>query len=448
MSNNNNNKAKGILRSKPRYSAENNSTRCTPITATSNSSDGPSISGNGNGNSSVVRSLADLVRSSAELSAEAAGITNADVGRVVSHHGVPSNAQHAAVRLKKNNTNNILRIEEQEETIITEGIPLLQISESGAPYLKIGGDAAAVYTSNIGPAVLDANGDIAFGIVGEDGEHVRFCELNDDNGKENDEHISSRERIQHRINVHDASDEDVVLFDQEEEPTTECNISDSESDATDDDAILEELGMSELIPSEHDSDYQTEEQPFSNNSINSGEMRAFLTIWQTLSRWVTPVTIEFLQCQDTTKKLTPEPQWSTVTEESPNNETSERRSVEIGASRRSGIMSMIRMYIARSITELKRMPNQTQQQKDALNDQRKVEQRLANLVQTFDINGPVANFNAKQWKVMTTILIVISFPSLETDSVTLPASAQTLGMTTDEYRYLTRSALNSLSNAV
>jgi hypothetical protein len=106
------------------------------------------------------------------------------------------------------------------------------------------------------------------------------------------------------------------------------------------------------------------------------------------------------------------------------------------------------MYIARSITELKRMPNQTQQQKDALNDQRKVEQRLANLVQTFDINGPVANFNAKQWKVMTTILIVISFPSLETDSVTLPASAQTLGMTTDEYRYLTRSALNSLSNAV
>jgi len=106
------------------------------------------------------------------------------------------------------------------------------------------------------------------------------------------------------------------------------------------------------------------------------------------------------------------------------------------------------MYIARSMTELKRMPQQTQQQKDTLNDTRKIEQRLADLVRTFDIDGPVANFNTKQWKTMTTILIVISFPSLGTDSITLPASAQSLGMTTDEYRYLTRSALTSLSNSL
>jgi hypothetical protein len=433
----NNNKAKGILRSKPRYSAENETTSSSTPT-TSYCSDGPATT-----SSSVVRSLADLVRSSAELSAEAAGITNADVGRVVSHHGVPSNA---AVRLEKNNDTLMCNnnIQEQEEKIIMEGIPLLQISESGSPYLKFGGAAAAAadISYNHGPAVVDANGDIAFGIVGEDGEHVRFCELNDDNGKENEENISSRERIQHRINMYDAGDED------DEEHTNECNISDSESDATDDDAILAELGMSELIPSEHDSDYEPEEEPISKQSMNSEEMRAFLIIWQTFSRWVTPVTIDLLQGQDTEEKSTPKPQSSTATEESPSNGISERRSVEIGASRRSGIMSMIRMYIARSMAELKRMPNQTQQMKDTLNDQRMVEQRLADLVRTFDVNGPVANFNTKQWKIMTTILIVISFPSQETDSITLPASAQSLGMTTDEYRYLTRSALNSLSNAV
>mmetsp|Transcript_19225 Transcript_19225/g.24533 ORF Transcript_19225/g.24533 Transcript_19225/m.24533 type:complete len:436 (+) Transcript_19225:135-1442(+) len=430
------NKAKGILRT-PRYSL-NNSANSNTNPTTSSSNDGPASS------SSVVvsSSLADLVRSSAELSAEAAGITSADVGRVISHHGVASNApdiETAGVLPVNNNS-----IQEQQEKIITEGIPLLHISETGAPYLKVGGPADIVSPNN-GPAVVDANGDIAFGIVGDDGEHVRFCEHNnDDDGKENDETISSRERIQNRIHVNDEGGED--MFDQEE-PTNECNISDSESDATDDDAILAELGMSDLISLEHDSDYEPEQQTIPKQSNNSDEMRAFLIIWQTLSRWVTPATIELLQGQCIDDKSTTEPQ-STAAEESSNNEISERRSVEIGASRRSGIMSMIRMYIARSMTELKRMPQQTQQQKDTLNDTRKIEQRLADLVRTFDINGPVANFNTKQWKTMTTILIVISFPSLGTDSITLPASAQSLGMTTDEYRYLTRSALTSLSNSL
>jgi len=430
------NKAKGILRT-PRYSL-NNSANSNTNPTTSSSNDGPASS-----SSVVVRSsLADLVRSSAELSAEAAGITSADVGRVISHHGVASNApdsETSAGVLPVNNNS----IQEQQEKIITEGIPLLHISESGAPYLKVGGPADV--SPNNGPAVVDANGDIAFGIVGDDGEHVRFCEHNnDDDVKENDETISSRERIQNRIHVNDEGGED--MFDQEE-PTNECNISDSESDATDDDAILAELGMSDLISLEHDSDYEPEQQTIPKQSNNSDEMRAFLIIWQTLSRWVTPATIELLQGQCIDDKSTTEPQ-STAAEESSNNEISERRSVEIGASRRSGIMSMIRMYIARSMTELKRMPQQTQQQKDALNDTRKIEQRLADLVRTFDINGPVANFNTKQWKTMTTILIVISFPSLGTDSITLPASAQSLGMTTDEYRYLTRSALTSLSNSL
>lgn len=417
--------AKGILRSTPRYSTNNN----TNSTTTATSDDGPGVNNNSS-SSVVVRSLADLARSSAELSAEAAGITNEDVGRVISHHGVSSNS---AVN------NNI--IQEQQEKIITDGMPLLQISESGAPYLKVGGNATASVSN--GPAILDANGDIAFGIVGENGEHVRFCEHDIDNGdgKENDETISSRERIQNRIYMNDTD-----IFDQEE-PVDECNISDSESDATDDDEILAELGMSDLISSEHDdSDYEPEIPKQSNNPE---EMRAFLIIWQALSRWVTPATLELLNGQCVDDKPTTESQ-PTAAEESPIDEASERRSVEIGASRRSGIMSMIRMYIARSLTELKKIPQQTQQQKDTFNDSRQIEQRLADLVRTFDVNGPVANFNAKQWKVMTTVLIVISFPSLSStkDSITLPASAQSLGMTNDEYIYLTRSAITSLSSTL
>mmetsp|Transcript_24310 Transcript_24310/g.34818 ORF Transcript_24310/g.34818 Transcript_24310/m.34818 type:complete len:440 (+) Transcript_24310:57-1376(+) len=439
MTDNSDRKAKeGILRSKPRYSTNNNDGANSNINSTTLSSENGSVNIN---NVPVRPSLADLMRSSAELSAEAARITNEDVGRVVSHqhYGVPSsNAPEIAV------VNNI--IQEQQEQIITEGMPLLQISESGAPYLKVGGVADAS-TNNSGPAVVDAHGDIAFGIVGDDGEHVRFCEHNiDDDGKENDENVSSRERIQHRLYMNDANDED--MFDQEE-PEDKCNISDSDSDATDDDAILAELGMSDLIPSDHDSDYEPEEYTMPKKSNNPDE-RAFLIIWQTLSRWVTPATIDLLlhgQCVD--DKSTAEPEFTASSEELSNDEASERKSVEIGASRRSGIMSMIRMYIARSMAELKRMPQQTQQQKDIINDSRKIEQRLADLVRTFDINGPVAKFNAKQWKVMIIILIVISFPSLVTeDSGSLPASARSLGMTTDEYRYLTQSAVTSLSNAL
>lgn len=427
-----NSKAKGILRATPRYSAEKN----------------PSSSLRADGPSSVVRSLADLVRSSAELSAEAAdiGITHAEVGRVVSHHSLVPAANVApdigSVSIEDSNNGNDTffdsDIKREQEAKIMEGMGLstLQISESGAPYLRA---TRSVVSSSRGPPL------VACGIVGEDGQHVTFCEYDDDNGKENEQNTSSRERIQHRIDVNDAGD-DEDTFDDDEETSNGFHESDSEnsdSDATSDDAILAELGMHDLIPSEHDSDYEPEEQPMASRSNHSEGMRAFIIIWQTLSQWLTATTIELLQGNETAIL---EPSTATPCELS-NNETAQRTSVEIGVSRRSGIMSMLQMYIKRSLVELKRIPLQTQHQKDILNDQRKIEQRLADLVQTFDTNGSVANFNSKQWKAMTTILIVISYPSLGTDFAILPASVQSLGMTTEEYRYLTQSALTSLSHA-
>jgi hypothetical protein len=201
-----------------------------------------------------------------------------------------------------------------------------------------------------------------------------------------------------------------------------------------------------VFPIDHDSDYDQEELH------HSEEKRAFLIIWQTLSQWLTAETMDLIQghgTDDDDKKRSQES--SAAKSEDASNTVEEvsveRRSVEIGASRRSGITSMIRMHLTRSLAELKRLPLSTQQQKDILNDQRKIEQRLGDLVITFDISGPVANFSTKHWKVMTTILIIISFPSLSTDSVMLPSSAQSLGMTAEEYRYLTHSALTSLNNA-
>jgi hypothetical protein len=450
-----NNKAakKGILRTNPRYSTSSANDDDSNTTGPENSS---------SSSTRVVRSLADLVRSSAALSAEAAGITQNDVGRVISHKAVSAAtaaANHVddatTIRPDNSNSNNNTMsfdsnsIKEQEEKIMEGmGLSMLQISESGAPYLKTDGSTVSYSSStsnNAGPAVVDANGNpIAFGIVDEDGQHVKFCEYDNDNdGKENDENISSRERVQHRININSAGDEH-AFDDEEEEPMCEFNDSDSDSsDATGDDAILAELGLGELFPIDHDSDCEQD---------HSEEKRAFLILWQTLSQWLTVETMDLIQghgTDDDDKKRTQESSAAQSDDASNTVEevSVERRSVEIGASRRAGITSMIRMHLTRSLAELKRLPLSTQQQKDVLNDQRKIEQRLGDLVGTFDISGPVANFSTKHWKVMTTILIIISFPSLSTDSVMLPSSAQSLGMSAEEYRYLTHSALTSLNNA-
>ena len=214
-----NNKAanKGILRSNPRYStssANDDVNLSTSATTRSSNTTGPENSSSSS--TRVVRSLADLVRSSAALSAEAAGITQNDVGRVISHKAVSAAtaaANHVddatTIRPDSSNSNNNTMsfdsnsIKEQEEKIMEGmGLSMLQISESGAPYLKTDGSTVSYSSStsnNAGPAVVDANGNpIAFGIVDEDGQHVKFCEYDNDNdGKENDENISSRERVQH-----------------------------------------------------------------------------------------------------------------------------------------------------------------------------------------------------------------------------------------------------------
>ena len=62
---------------------------------------------------------------------------------------------------------------------------------------------------------------------------------------------------------------------------------------------------------------------------------------------------------------------------------------------------------------------------------------------------PAANLITKMWKGLTTILIVIAFPSEEPatdDGIKLPPSILPLDITAAEYRHLTRSVFTSLSS--
>mmetsp|Transcript_19792 Transcript_19792/g.41483 ORF Transcript_19792/g.41483 Transcript_19792/m.41483 type:complete len:148 (-) Transcript_19792:279-722(-) len=109
-------------------------------------------------------------------------------------------------------------------------------------------------------------------------------------------------------------------------------------------------------------------------------------------------------------------------------------------------------------------------------DQRRVEQRLADLVRTFDPTAPAANLNMKLWRGLTIVLIGMVIPSLggsrgsgsataaftaeskeeEEDGASvkedvvelkLPPSIQKLNVSMEEYRYLTTSAIVSLSGS-
>jgi hypothetical protein len=318
----------------------------------------------------------------------------------------------------------------------------LHISEKGTPYIK--------EISGSGPDnIVDADSVIALGVMGEDGQQVRFCEYVDDAG-ENVEGCasSSRDRLGERIN----SEVDEDDFDVNAEVHNSDSDGSSSLGSEADEEILHELGLSELILD--DDDFGCEESE-ARIAMDSKSLRSFRILWELLSRWATPSTVELVlhfqgnrspsQHQDGSSTNLPLEQCTTDVETS----VCSRNTVIIGASRQASIMSMLKMHIPRSLSELTMMQRGTENSID----ERNAEQRLADLVRTFDPSAPAADLNMKYWKGLTTILIAIAFPCKyptssaidANDELLLPPSIQSLSMASSEYRYLTRSVFSSLS---
>jgi hypothetical protein len=191
------------------------------------------------------------------------------------------------------------------------------------------------------------------------------------------------------------------------------------------------------MPNEDDSDVDSE---------RSGK-GSFRKLWEMLMQWATPSTVQIV-CQCRHVHVERQCDLPPVDDAScDNNDQSQdknsRNTIDVGASRRAGIMNMIRMNISRSLTELKAQLIMT--------DRRSVEKSLANLVNTFDCSGPAADFDMKLWRGMATILIVIVYPVVDggvyDDDVQLPPSIANLGLLPDEYRYLTQRALVDLNES-
>jgi len=425
------------------------------------------------GNKIPVRSLADLVRCSKKLNEEVRGIVSDD--------------------------DDAVHIQQQPKVMHGTEFSSLQISEKTSELTA--DNNVETPNERFDTTQQDDETDpdyvVAVGVVGEDGQHVRFCEYEDEEEESGDiDSPSTRNRLDQKISnseTYEGSglDDDYECILNEEEKKSDA----SDDDSDEDEEILAELGLLELMNDELEDEMIDNEHSISNIGTRPDEPRSFLVLWEALTRWATPSTIDLIRQYNSDGKNDTESVASSsiLSNEETIHEIDGRNSVDIGASRRAGIMSMLKMNTKRSLSELKRMHKEQSpqyQQYSQINDivpvnatlsraraptkrvgisaptkpahqciqmdQRTVEQHLADLVKTFDLSTQAANFNMKIWKGMTTILIVIVSPSISiattgdagTSLTTeqLPASIRTLGMTVDEFRYLTQSALLSLSS--
>lgn len=227
--------------------------------------------------------------------------------------------------------------------------------------------------------------------------------------------------------------------DEDDVTSTEDNDESETSDASEtvgseDDEILMQLGLTDMsndvIPDEYD----------------ETQKGSFRKLWEILIQWATPATTQLIfqynniqdqyQSEVLLGQIAPNPNEHSY-------DSHCRNTIEAGASRRAGIMNMIRMNVSRSLSELK--------QHNEVTDRRIVEKRLADLVNTFDCSGPVVDLDTKLWRGMTTVLIA-SLSPVVIDAADcnaaklLPPSIINLGLLPDEYRYLTRRALVDLSS--
>jgi hypothetical protein len=371
-----------------------------------------------------VRTLADLVSSSTSFRSEASGITAAEteMGTVVSHKQVISSSNG-----RSGGGDNHQQQLSLKSTLL--------ISDAGTPYIK---DLAGL--SGSGPDVVDADSVIALGVMGEDGQQVRFCEYVHDDEISKGCASNSRVRLDQRMNSE---------VDAEEDNSDSDDGSSSSHGSAPDEEILRELGLSEL-----NLDDDNNESDDVNATISMENLRSFRILWELLSRWATPSTVELvLHYQG--KCSSPSSHYYDGSSSNPSSEQytdeNSRNATNIGASRQASILSMLNMQIPRSLAELRN--TQVGRESSTIIDQRMVEERVAGLVRTFDPSAPAADLNMKLWKGLTTILIAIAFPSELTDISTLdesdgalPSSIRRLNMASAEYRYLTRSVFSSLSS--
>mmetsp|Transcript_9244 Transcript_9244/g.14205 ORF Transcript_9244/g.14205 Transcript_9244/m.14205 type:complete len:586 (-) Transcript_9244:1033-2790(-) len=213
---------------------------------------------------------------------------------------------------------------------------------------------------------------------------------------------------------------------------TSSSTSGYESEDDDEPDAIDFLHSEEEGEEEDDDDYYNAED-MSSISSERRAPRAFMEIWNALTQWITPQAVELLQNYQgrTTNSLDTTIDWTPQVDRS-----------DIGASRCAGLMSILKMHRAKGFREL--MVDGT--------NHRMAETRLADLLRTMDFSQPTPKLNTNLWRAMTVIFLRMVLyrkdgnSPMTIDDNTVPDSIKIVGMTKEEYLYLTQSSLTSLGS--
>ena len=163
------------------------------------------------------------------------------------------------------------------------------------------------------------------------------------------------------------------------------------------------------------------------------ELRAFRLLWEALTDWMTPETVKWIKSlhnavsKDATSSSTTidnlYSDWTPMDDRS-----------DIGASRCAGVMAMLRLYLAGCMEELNH----------PLDARRRAEKRLMDILRTFDYSRENPRLPVGHWKAMTCILLdMVMIETRESVLNKIPLSVDSVGVTLEEYQYLTRKAVTT-----
>jgi hypothetical protein len=198
---------------------------------------------------------------------------------------------------------------------------------------------------------------------------------------------------------------------------------DDDMNENDDDAMMELLmgGASnddeDHIHYDHndDSDNRPEQKP-----------RAFLLLWDALSTWMTPQTVDWVKALEDTSGssgLFNQNEWTPMVDRS-----------HIGSSRCAGVMAMLKLYLSGCMEELQY----------PLDERRKAEKRLTDLLRTFDYSRENPKLHVSHWKAMTCVLLEMVMKVTNENHVhQVPPSVADLDMSLEEYQYLTQKTITT-----
>jgi hypothetical protein len=162
--------------------------------------------------------------------------------------------------------------------------------------------------------------------------------------------------------------------------------------------------------------------------VEEAPLRSFSLIWSAFLEWLTFESVEWMaRLEGTAENGDKPPLYS-------NDWTPHVDRSDIGASRCAGLMAMIKMYLPSCMVALNHPEDM----------QRTAEHRIGDLLRTFDYSSEAPKLPTKMWKAITCILLDMVMLETRPKSIeSVPPTVEAVGITIDEYKYLTRSAVQT-----